>query len=285
MIERTNNNFTYNGMNISLKTTTGSYETDGMGNFVTNADGTIKTTAGTTELKAEVSTERDVDKIVDTIKSFVEDYNSMIEKLNGYTHEKATYKEYAPLTEAQKKEMTEKEIELWEEKAKEGLLRSDTNINRFLSDMRTAMYTRGDSKYVLSNIGINTSSEWTDFGKLTIDEDTLKNALTKDPNGVKSLFVGDNGLATKLNNICSKTASTSSGNPGTLVQMAGVEGKATENENTISDELDSIAEKLERLNRTYETRKERYWSQFNAMETALANMNSQSMFLSQMLGG
>ena len=285
MIERTNNNFTYNGMDISLKTTTGSYETDSMGNFVTNADGTIKTAAGTTELKAEVSTARDVDKIVDTIKSFVEDYNSMIEKLNGYTHEKATYKEYAPLTEAQKKEMTEKEIELWEEKAKEGLLRSDTNVNRFLSDMRTAMYTRGDSKYVLSNIGINTSSEWTDFGKLTIDEDALKNALTKDPDGVKSLFVGDNGLATRLNNICSKTANTSSGNPGTLVQMAGVEGKATENENTISDELDSIAEKLERLNRTYETRKERYWSQFNAMETALANMNSQSMFLSQMLGG
>lgn len=84
--------------------------------------------------------------------------------------------------------MTEKEIELWEEKAKEGLLRNDRDISDFLSGMRSAMYTRVGAKYVLSNIGIDSSSQWSDYGKLSIDEDKLKNALLTDPNGVKELL-------------------------------------------------------------------------------------------------
>jgi len=137
-VERASNDFTYNGLTVSLKSTTGSYEQNADGSFVENSDGTIKSTTGSTETKVDGSTSRDVDKIVDTLKSFVDDYNKVIEKLNGYTHEKATYKSYAPLTEAQKKEMTEKEVELWEEKAKVGLLRNDKDISSFLGDMRTA---------------------------------------------------------------------------------------------------------------------------------------------------
>ncbi|MGN1482014.1 flagellar filament capping protein FliD [Porcipelethomonas sp.] len=282
-VERANNDFTYNGLTISLKSTTGNYELNADGSFAENSDGTIKSAAGSTESKVEVSTSRDVDKIVDNLKSFVEDYNKLIEKLNGYTHEKASYKSYAPLTDAQKKEMTEKEIELWEEKAKEGLLRNDNDISDFLSSMRSAMYTNSGSKYVLSNIGINSSSEWSDYGKLSIDEDKLKSMLQTDPNGVKDLFVGDNGLATRLNKICDKTASTSSGSPGTLVTIAGVEGKGSENSNTIKNQLDSIANKLTSLKKIYETRKERYWNQFNAMESALSKLNSQSDYFSSMM--
>lgn len=284
-VERANNDFTYNGVSVSLKSTTGNYELNADGSFAENSDGTIKTAAGSSEEKVEVTTTRDTDKIMETLKSFVEDYNSLIEKLNGYIHEDASYRDYAPLTDAQKKEMTEKEIELWEEKAKEGLLRGDKDISSFLSDMRSAMYTRSsDSKYILSSIGIDSSSEWTDYGKLSIDEDKLKSMLETDAAGVANFFVGQNGLATRLNNICTKTASTSSGNQGTLVTLAGVVGKGSENNNTIKDQLDSIAEKLQSLNRIYEARKERYWNQFNAMETALSNLNSQSDYFSSMLG-
>lgn len=282
-VERASNEFTYNGNTIALKTTTGSYELDSNGEFVENSDGTIKTANGTSENKVEVSTSRDVDKIIDNLKSFVEDYNSLIEKLNGYTHEKANYKDYPPLTDAQKKEMTEKEIELWEEKSKEGLLRNDKDISSFLSDMRSAMYTKGDSNLILSSIGIDSSSEWTDYGKLSIDEDELRSMLETNADEISKLFVGDNGLATRLNKICNEAASTSSGSPGSLVSLAGVVGKGTENDNTIQDRLDAIAEKLENLNRLYEQRKERYWAQFNAMETAISNMNSQTDWLSSMM--
>lgn len=283
-VERANNDFSYNGLTISLKSTTGTYQTNADGTFAENSDGTIKAADGTTEIKTEVSTARDVDKIIENLKSFVEDYNSLIEKLNGYTHEEASYKSYAPLTDAQKKEMTEKEIELWEEKAKEGLLRNDKDVSTFLSDMRSAMYTNTGTKLVLSNIGINSSSQWSDYGKLSIDEDELRSALQNDAASVKELFVGDNGLATRLNKICDKAASTSSGSPGALVSLAGVVGKGTEKDNTIQDKLDSIASKLESLNLIYEKRKERYWNQFNAMETALANMDSQTSWLSSMMG-
>lgn len=284
-VERSNNTFTYNGLTITAKTTTGSYATDANGDFVENADGTIQTTSGTVENKATISTTQNTDKIVDTLKSFVEDYNKLVEKLNKYTHADASYKDYAPLTEAQKKEMTDKEIELWEEKAKEGLLRNDKEISSFLSDMRTALYQKTDSAYgILSNIGINTSSQWSDYGKLSIDEDKLKKAVQSNGAEVARLFVGDNGIATKLNNICKETANTSSGNPGSLVTIAGIKGKASEQDNNIKDQLDSIADKLESLQRIYEARKERYWAQFNAMETALANMQSQSDTLASYLG-
>lgn len=283
-VERANNNFSYNGLKLSLKATTGTYETDAAGNFIENADGTIKTTDGSTEAKAEITTTRDTDKIVETLKSFVDDYNTLIEKLNKYTRQDASYKKYPPLTDAQKKEMSEKEIELWEEKSKEGLLRNDKDVSSFLSDMRSAMYTRAGSKLVLSNIGIDSSDNWRDYGKLSVDEDKLKSALESDTAGVIELFTGDNGLATRLNKICDKTASTSSGNPGSLVTMAGAVGKGTENNNIIKDRLDNIAEKLKSLNRIYEQKKDRYWKQFNAMEEALSNMNNQSSWLNSMLG-
>ncbi len=283
-VERANNDFTYNGITISLKSTTGNYEKNADGSFVENADGTIKTVSGTSEEKAEVSTSRDVDKIVDNLKSFVEDYNKMIEKFNKWTHEEASYKSYAPLTDAQKKEMSEKEIELWEEKSQEGLLRNDNAISSFLTDMRSTMYTKAGARLSLSNIGIDSSSEWKDYGKLTIDEDKLRSALQTDSAGVKELFTGENGLATRLNKVCDKAASTSSAKPGALVSMAGVIGKGTENDNEIKDRLDSIAEKLEKLNELYEQRKERYWNQFNAMETAIANSNAQSDWLASQLG-
>lgn len=283
-VERANNDFAYNGLTVSLKSTTGSYETNPDGSYVENSDGTIKTSAGTVETKAEISTSRDVDKIVENLKAFVEDYNTLIEKLNKHTHEEATYKSYAPLTDAQKKEMSEKEIELWEEKSKQGLLRNDKDVSSFLSNMRSAMYTNTGSKLALSNIGIDSSSQWADYGKLAIDEDKLKSMLQTNANGVKELFTGKDGLATRLGKICDNTASTSSGNPGALVTLAGVIGKGTENDNTIKNRLDAITKKLESLNIVYEKRKSRYWNQFNAMETALANMDAQSSWLTNMMG-
>lgn len=280
-VERSSNKMNYNGQLIDLNATTGSYkvnsetgelEEDENGNFIVN-DGTV-------EQKAEITSSRDVDKVYNKLKAFVDDYNTLIEDLNKMIHEDANYKKYPPLTEAQKKEMTEKEIKLWEEKSKQGLLRNDRDISSFLSDMRSAMYTKGDSKYILSSIGINSSNQWSDYGKLSIDEDTLKSALKNDADEVAKVFTGEKGLATRLNDICKKTANTSSGTRGTLVTRAGVKGKATEKDNDIYDQLQQIKDKLEKLNKKYESKKERLWKQFNAMETALSKANSQSDYFS-----
>ena len=92
-----------------------------------------------------ISTSRDLDKIVETMRNFVNDYNAMLDKLNGYLDEESTYREYLPLTETQKKEMTEREIELWEKKAKQGLVRNDPYISGFLSQLRTILYTKPEA--------------------------------------------------------------------------------------------------------------------------------------------
>jgi len=276
--ERSNNSFTFDGLTVTLHDVTGDYTVG------TDASGKQTLTANGATNAATISTTSNTEKIYNTVVDFVNGYNDLIKELNDMIHEKATYKDYAPLTEDQEDEMSEKEIEKWNEKSKEGLLHNDADISSFLRDMRSALYSvYGED--MLANFGIDTSTDYKDYGKLSIDSTKLKSAIETDAESIRKLFVGEDGLGARLNEICNNTASTSSGSPGSLVQLAGVEGKATEKNNTLTKRLDSIEERIEVLKALYETRKERYWNQFNAMETALANINSTSMYLSGMISG
>ncbi|RAN82501.1 hypothetical protein B5P41_35270, partial [Bacillus sp. SRB_28] len=71
-----------------------------------------------------ITKKADVDSIFDSIKNFVDKYNDTIKSLNDKLGEKRN-KDFSPLLDDQKKDMKDKEIELWEEKAKSGLLQSD----------------------------------------------------------------------------------------------------------------------------------------------------------------
>ena len=266
---RTSNNFTIDGVTMQL-TAVSAQKYDGAGNVI-----------GYEETK--VSTERDTEAIFETIKSFVEDYNKMIEKLNGYVYEEPTYRKYAPLTDAQRDEMTESQIEKWEEKSKQGLLYGDTTIRNFLQNMRSALYTKSTtSKIALYDIGIETSSNKDDRGKLVIDEEALKKALSENVEEVEKLFVGTNGLADKLSDIMDRTAKVSAATPGELVRIAGAkESKATQTQSTLYNELRKIDERISVLNTRYNKEKDRYWKQFNAMETIISNYSSQSAYLGQ----
>ncbi|MFT3951789.1 MAG: flagellar filament capping protein FliD [Oscillospiraceae bacterium] len=283
-IERTANTFSYDGMSLTVSGTTGSYQKNADGSFALNTDGTLVASSGTTENAATVSSKRDTSALKTMLTGFVNDYNTLISKLNGYTHAKATYKDYPPLTDAQRDEMSDDQVEKWEEKAQEGLLSGDDDITSFLQDMRAVLYTKNSSGLSLSQFGIDTSDDWTDYGKLVIDDDDLDEALATNPDKLTALFTGTNGLASKLNDACRKAVNSSSASPGTLVALAGQEGKATEGNNTISDKLDDIAEKLEQLQDLYDLRRERYWSQFTTMETTLSNLSSTSSWLTNMLG-
>jgi len=253
------NELKYNGINLTLKN-------------VTNGPVNIETT-------------NDNDKVLDNIVSFVEDYNALIKDLNDRTHEKAEYKQYMPLTDAQKDEMSESEIKKWEEKTNKGLLSGDNDISSFLTEMRTVLYTKVGDKKLLSEIGIESSSDWKDYGKLTIDKDKLKDAIQNDAKGVADIFTGTNGIASRLDSACKKAANTSSGTPGSLVSLAGIKGKATEKNNTIDKRIDTIKEAIKKLKAQYDSRKERLWKQFNSMESALGNMNSTANYFASMMGG
>lgn len=256
--ERSSNAFTVNGMTIELKS-------------VTTGTETIKVSRGT-------------DDIVDGIKSFIEDYNKLIDELNTTINADATYKKYPPLTEAQKKEMTTREIELWEEKSREGLLKGDSTIGALLAEMRSVLYTKpAGCDYAIYNIGIDTSSDWRDNGKLVMDADgeaRLRSVIETNAEEVMKLFTaaGD-GISAKMSATLTSAANTSSGNPGSLVRIAGLKGKASDANNDLSKRLQDIETKIANLKRSYESEKARYWKQFNAMETAMARFNSQSEWL------
>lgn len=283
-VERTSNNISYNGVSMELRGVTGDYFTkdeNGDRVLVENSDGTLAAADGTEDKAAEITANRDTSKVMETIKSFVEDYNKLIEELNKLTHQKKSYKEYAPLTEAQKKEMSESEITAWEKKAHEGLLSGDSDINKFLSSMRSTIYSTTSGGTSLSMFGIDTSSNWKDYGKLEIDEKKLTEFLSSDAEAVISTFTS---VANGLNDACKAAANTSSASPGSLVALAGVEGRVSEKNNTIKKQLDAIAEKIKNLQSVYDQRKERYWKQFNAMEQVIGNMSSTSSYLTSMLG-
>ena len=80
----------------------------------------------------------DTDKIFDSVVKFVDEYNKLIEDLNKQIRE-PKYRDFQPLSAEQKKDMKEKEIEQWEEKAKSGTLRNDSTISSMLTQMRTAL--------------------------------------------------------------------------------------------------------------------------------------------------
>lgn len=279
-VERTSNTFSYNGVSMELKDVTGDYY-DEQGNLMTDAQGNLVTAEGTKGETAEISAQRDTTEIMKTIKSFVEDYNKLIEDLNKLTHASKTYTKYDPLTDAQKEEMKDDEIKKWEEKAREGLLSGDSDIGRFLSSMRTTIYSLTDNGTSLAMFGINSSSDWKDYGKLEIDEKELEEHLANNASDVISTFTS---VANDLNKACKEAANTSSASPGSLVSIAGIKGKVSEKNNTIQNRLDNIADKIKQLQSVYDMRKERYWASFNAMETAIANMSSTSTYLMQMTG-
>lgn len=164
-IEIGSNQFTINGMDFNIKS---------KGSFTTTVD-------------------TDIDAFYEKIEKFVEEYNKLVEKSNLLLTQKK-HRSYQPLTADQKKEMDKKDIELWEEKAKSGVLRSDELISRTMRNSRTWMYeniegVEGSFKH-LTEIGISTEkfSQGSLGGKLSIDEIKLKEAIRKDADGVLELL-------------------------------------------------------------------------------------------------
>lgn len=141
-----------------------------------------------TETAATVTVTQDQDSIVDRVKQFVEDYNTMLQSLQDkYTETK--YSDYDVLTKSQEDAMTKDQIEKWNNKAKSGLLNRDKYIGDIISKMREALSTPVEGingKYNSAfNIGIRTN---TDQGRIELDEEKLKKALSEEPNSIYEIF-------------------------------------------------------------------------------------------------
>lgn len=286
---RDSNSFTVDGLSIGVKGTFGYKLNDGK--VVTDKDGKPVFDSDPVEIDARVNT----DNIVDSIKSMVEEYNKIIDLVNKELTTKPD-RDYAPLTSEQKKELSESEIETWEEKAKSGMLYGDSDLRSLSSDLRFII--SGGNMEELRKIGITTSTLYSDNGKLTLDESKLRAALETDPESVEKLFTSKagtdadgnktfDGIATNLKNVMDKYVKTlgSMESKGILIKKAGsTSSPVSLTENAFYKQLAEINKQISKLQTRLESEKDRYIKQFTSLETLISQMNSQSSWLSQ-IGG
>ncbi|MCA0757559.1 flagellar filament capping protein FliD [Paenibacillus sp. N4] len=249
---------------------------------------TAKQEGGST---VDIGVTQDTDKIVETIKTFVEKYNSLIDEVNKELSEKR-YRDFQPLTDAQREEMDEDEIKKWEERARSGMLTNDNLLSNGLNSLRRALsdsvngLPAGQLKS-LAEIGISNSNisgggitgSYSDRGKLYIDETKLKKALTDNPEEVMALFTTDgasdsnDGIATRLYDKASALFKQITDKAGTTTSV--------DTQFLMGKENKQITEQMSRLEARLLDLENRYYKQFTAMEKYISQMNSQSDWLYQ----
>ncbi|BDG81742.1 MULTISPECIES: flagellar hook-associated protein 2 [Bacillus] len=260
-MEKLTNNFTVNGVTYSIK----------------------NTTAATGPVTTSVST--DVDGIYNQIKEFVDKYNELVDSLNEKLQEEK-YRDYTPLTSEQKEAMSDKEVELWEKKAKSGLLRNDSSISTGTNQMRTDFYSQvnADGKaYQLTEFGITTSSAYQLRGHLEINEDKLKAKIQEDPQSVAALFTnGTNSSAYSDKGIMKRIGETLKSTVKSIEAKAGNSTMGT-NDYSIGKNLNTISTDITKMQDRLNTIENRYYTKFSAMDSAIQKMNEQASYLSQLL--
>jgi len=258
--------FTFNGLKTERSTNTFQ---------INNFEISLKQVTAPDAPPVTFSSAPDTDKIFDSVTKFVDEYNKLIEDLNKQIRE-PKYRDFQPLSAEQKKDMKEDEIKQWEEKAKSGTLRNDSTISSMLTQMRTALMGTVDGK-TLKSLGITTSNDYSANGKLVINEQELKKAISDDPNKVHEMFskdgatVAEQGFARKLRTIVDKTQTS-------IAQRAGKVGDVND-KFSLGRSLKDMNNQIERFEQRLQKMESRYWKQFSAMETAINRANSQSASL------
>ncbi|CAH0231878.1 flagellar filament capping protein FliD [Priestia megaterium] len=231
-----------------------------------------------------VNVSNDTQKVFDTIKDFVTKYNELIEKINGKITEERD-RNYQPLTDEEREKLTDKQAEQWDVKAKSGLLKGDSILSSGLNQMRSNWYASvsgvsgGFSQ--LTDIGISTSANYSDRGKLVIEGDgtKLKEAIEKDPQSVMDLFM-KSGSTTSEKGIVRRLRDTITQTVSKVEQRAGRSTWTSEqfllgrNLKSVNSQITSFESRLTQV-------EDRYYRQFTAMEKAIQNANAQSAQLSQ----
>lgn len=248
----------------------------------------LSTTAAGEEIT--VTTEDDVDGIYDMVKGFLKEYNSLINEMDKlYNADSA--KGYEPLTDDEKDAMSDTEVEKYEQKIKDALLRRDSNLSTISSALKEVMSAgieiNGKTMY-LSNFGINTLGYFEaadneknayhidgdpDDTSTSGNADVLKSMISTDPDTVVSFF------STLSKNLYDKMSSLSKSVDGYRTFGNFYDDKKMKSD--YDDYKTKISELEEKLN-DYE---DKWYSKFSKMETALAKLQSNSSAVTSLLGG
>ena len=275
-------------------------------------NGTTLTLNGMAEGNAKesisIAVNYDTNAMVEKVKAFVTDYNTLLGSINDKISEKYD-RDYQPLTDEQKKAMSEDEVELWTKKAKTGILSNDIYLKDIATKLRSIFYTPisnlednalsiGD----LSSLGISTPN-YNAKGQLKIDEEKLRNAFNTGPLEALLLFsqesktayslysteaqqqkrFNESGVLERLADLF-KTNLNKVGKKGALINLVGSPDDKFSGETDYKRRIIALEDKMSSMNISLAKEEERYWRQFSMMESALANLNQQSSWISNMLG-
>lgn len=239
-------------------------------------------------------TSTDSDKIIDAIKSMVEDYNTMMAEIKSaymtmpYQKSGGAFANYEPLTEEDMEGMSESAIARYEEKAKQGILFGDQTLSALYNKLNQAFsFSNKTDVDTLREMGITINYNVSDGAQaVTIDEDKLRAILDNDPDRVADLFTKTDGVMDRMKTQLDNYAKTTGEPKGILVQRAGTPlSSLSLLSNTWQSEIDNYTKQIEKWQDKLEAQVERYTSQFARLEQLINQMNSQSSALAGMLGG
>ncbi len=237
-----------------------------------------------------LNTRQDTDGIYDMVKDFLKEYNSLIMEMDKlYNAESA--KGYDPLTDEEKEEMSDSEIEKWESKIKDSILRGDSNLSTISSAMKTIMLQGANvngKQIYLSQFGIETAGYFSsgeneknvyhingdkDDASVSSKENELKAAIAADPDTVIAFF---SQLSQNLYSELDK-------------QSRSVEGIRSfgkfYDDKKMQDDYKNYTTKIKEQEAKLTALEDRWYKKFSAMETALAKMQSNQNAVSALLGG
>lgn len=290
-VVKNNGTITVDGSNVTVVASKNS-EFKYNGATLTGTSNVISANGLTFTLKGETSGEsislnvnKNSQETYDMVKNFIKSYNEILKEMNDLYYAPSS-RGYKPLSDDEKEAMTDDQIEKWETKIQDSILRRDTTLGTLLSEMKNAMLTRVEvdgKNYSLSTYGIQTSSDYTEKGLLHIHgnkedgiysalEDKLMKALEEDPDTVVEVL---SKVSTKLYETMADKMSA----------IPNVRSAFTfYNDKVMLKQQDDYKKQISILEKKLVAMEDKYYKQFAAMETTLAKLQQQTNALTGMLG-
>ena len=246
---------------------------------------TIEALATTGNDEISITTSTDTQGIYDKVKDFLTEYNNIINEMTKLYNADSS-KGYDPLTDDEKDSMSDKEIEKWETKIKDSLLRNDTTLSGVMSAMTTAMSQAVEingKKYSLSSFGIHTlgylNAAENEQNAYHIDgdeddtntsgnADKLMKAISEDPDTIMQFM--QNVTTNLYNAIGDKMKSTTLSSAFTIYNDKQMATQYTDYTKLIKEWETKISDK-----------EDYYYKKFSSMESALTKLNSTQSSLSR----
>ena len=288
---------------------------------VTLKDGKVNFNGLSIEIKAEGTTRINVstntEGIMEKIEKLVADYNELVDKVSSLTGEKR-YASYKPLSQEERKAMSEEDLKLWDEKAKSGLLNRDETLERTLQTVRNDLYktlegASGSFNHI-TQVGISTEqyAKGSAGGKLQINTEKLRKAIEEDADSVMELLFKEGNIkdgkeifdpTSGINNPSTKGIFTrvyddlidgmksiidksGPGNDGDLYR--GIRSNMlidfVTKKGSISDLDKSVLDmnrQIDNLNILLAKKEDAHYAKFTAMEKNMYQMQNQSSWLAQ----